>query len=64
MAALLYSRSGTVEMKVWKAGDRESGEWPTISICLCAANAPRNSDQLILKGKKATVDMYESDPEN
>ena len=63
-AALLYSRSGAVEMKVWKAGDRESGERPTISIRLCAANAPRNSDQLVMKGKKATVDIYESDSEN
>jgi hypothetical protein len=63
-AALLYSRSGAVEMKVWKAGDRESGERPTISIRLCAANAPRNSDQLVMKGKKATVEDYASDLEN
>ena len=63
-AALLYSRSGAVEMKVWKAGDRESGERPTISIRLCAANAPRNSDRLVMKGKKATVEDCESESEN
>jgi hypothetical protein len=45
MAALLYSRSRAVEMKVWKLGDHESGGRPTISIRLCAADAPRNSDQ-------------------
>jgi hypothetical protein len=63
-AALLYSRSGAVEMKVWKAGDRETGERPTISIRLCAANAPRNSDRLVMKGKKATIEECESESEN
>ena len=63
-AALLYSRSGAVEMKVWKAGDCETGERPTISIRLCAANASRNSDQLVMKGKKATVEEYDSESEN
>jgi hypothetical protein len=63
-AALLYSRSGAVEMKVWKSGDRESGEQPTISIRLCAANAPRNSDRLVMKGKKATIEDCESESEN
>ena len=64
MAALLYSRSGAVEIKVWKAGDHETGERPTISICLCAANASRNSDRLVMKGKKATVEEYDSGSEN
>jgi hypothetical protein len=63
-AALLYLRTGTVKMKVWKTGDRKSGEQPTISIRLCAANAPRNSDQLVMKGKKATIEDYASDSEN
>jgi hypothetical protein len=64
-AALLYSRSGAVEMKVWKKGDREEKECPTISIRLCAANAPRNSDRLVMQGKKATLENYEgSDLEN
>ena len=49
-----------VEMKVWKAGDRENGERPTISIRLCAANAPRNSDQLVMKGKKAVTSNSEN----
>jgi hypothetical protein len=53
-AALLYSRTGAVEMKVWKKGDREMGEKPTLSIRLCAANAPRNSDRLVMQGGKIT----------
>lgn len=62
-AALLYSRSGSVEMKVWKLGDRETGGRPTLSIRLCTADAPRNSDRLIMN-KRATVEDYDSDTEN
>jgi hypothetical protein len=58
MAALLYSRSGAVEMKVWKKGNREEQEHPTISIRLCAANAPRNSDHLVMQGKQAKIEDY------
>ena len=64
MAVLLYLRSGAVKMKVWKAGDHENGERPTISICLCAANAPRSSDQLVMKAKKAIAEDYASDSGN
>ena len=62
-AALLYSRSGSVEMKVWKLGDRETGGRPTLSIRLCTTDAHRNSDRLIMN-KRATVEDYDSDTEN
>jgi hypothetical protein len=65
MAALLYSKSGAVEMKVWKKGDHEGGKRPTISICLCAANASRNSDQLVLQGRQNMIEVEDvSDLEN
>lgn len=62
-AALLYSRSGAVEMKVWKAGDWKGRERPTISICLCTANAPQNSDWLVMN-KKVTVKEYDLERQN
>jgi len=55
MAAILYSRSRAVEMKVWKKGDREGGEKLSLSICLCAANAPRNSDRLVVVVKSCDL---------
>jgi hypothetical protein len=61
MAALLYSRTGAVEMKVWKKGNREEKERPTISIRLCAANASRNSDRLVMQGKQAVIEDYNSE---
>ncbi|KAF8239806.1 hypothetical protein L208DRAFT_1013842, partial [Tricholoma matsutake] len=43
---LAYSRSGTVEMCLWKDGDCNQYEChprrPTISIQLVAVNAPQN----------------------
>lgn len=38
--SLMYSRMGIVEMCIWKEGNREWGNPPTIAIQLVAANAP------------------------
>lgn len=62
-ANLAYSRTGVVTMQVWKLGDRDAvingvpvHPKPTLSIQLCAANAPRNADRLVLQGSSA--DMF------
>lgn len=61
--ALLYSQLGAVEMKVWKKENCEEQECPTISIHLCAANASRNSDRLVMQGKQASIEDYDSENE-
>jgi hypothetical protein len=66
-ATLAYSRTGTVEMCLWKDGDRDQCDHhqhrPTISIRLVAPNAPRNADKLTLSGHRATIEEV-SDLEN
>jgi hypothetical protein len=59
----MYSRTGIVEMCVWKDGDRERGSPPTLSIQLVAANAPRNTDKLTFQGQRSRIEEV-SDLEN
>jgi hypothetical protein len=54
-ASLMYSRTGIVEMCVWKDGDRERGSPPTLSIQLVTANAPRNTDKLTFHGQRSRI---------
>jgi hypothetical protein len=61
--SLMYSRSGVVEMCIWKDGNREKGNQPTISIQLVAANAPRNTDKLTFQGQRSKIEEVD-DSEN
>jgi hypothetical protein len=66
-ATLAYSRTGIVEMCLWKAGNRDQHEChlqrPTISIQLVAVNAPRNTDRLTVQTRRAAIEEV-SDSEN
>jgi hypothetical protein len=60
---MMYSRTGIVEMCIWKEGDRERGKPPTLSIQLVSANAPRNTDKLTFQGQRLKIEEG-SDSEN
>ncbi|KAF8870277.1 hypothetical protein BD779DRAFT_1681311 [Infundibulicybe gibba] len=54
--AIFYSRTGRVRMNVWANGDADPTEdgrcrRPTLSIQLCAVDASRNVDRLVMKGQ-------------
>lgn len=67
--AVLYSREGTVQLEVYRRGNRDKTfrdqlSIPTVTVQICSPNSPRNTDTLHRCSHRATIEEVTDDEGN